>query len=94
MLFLLRQHIFFCEGRRIEDLAIKLPMPRRQVDTNPTLLAAGGNGPDAKSIVPDFIPPDDEMDQFTATATTVTLRHDMNRIIARNIKAVSPFSGF
>ncbi len=94
MLFLLRQHIFFCEGRRIEDLAIKLPLPRRQVDTNPILLAAGGSGADAKATVPDFIPPDDEIDQFTATATTVTLRHDVNRLIARNIRVVSPFSGF
>ncbi len=94
MLFLLRQHIFFCEGRRIEDLAIKLPLPRRQIDTNPTLLAAAGNGPDAKVIVPDFVPPDDEMDQFTVSGTTVTMRWDMNRVIARNARLVSPFSGF
>lgn len=94
MYYLLRQHIFFCEGRRIEDLAIKLPLPRRQVDTNPLLLAAGATGADAKAVVPDFVPPDDEMDQFTATATTVTMRWDMNRVIARNVKLVSPFAGF
>jgi hypothetical protein len=93
-LYLLRQHIFFCEGRRIEDLGIKLPLPRRQVDTNPTLLAAGANGTDARAIVPSFIPPEDEMDQFSVSGNTVTLRWNMNQVIARNIRQLSPFTGF
>jgi hypothetical protein len=94
MLYLLRQHIFFCEGRRIEDLGIKLPLPRRQVDTNPTLLSAGATGSDARSVVPSFIPNEDEMDQFSTAGNIVTMRWDMNRIIARNIRQLSPFSGF
>jgi hypothetical protein len=94
MLYLLRQHIFFCEGRRIEDLGIKLPLPRRQIDTNAELLAAGAAGSDARSVVPAFIPQEDEMDQFTTAGTIVTMRWDMNRVIARNARQISPFSGF
>lgn len=91
MLFLLRQHIFFCEGRRIEDLGIKLPVYRRQTDTNPNF--AAGN-PGTTVVTPSFIPPDDEMDQFTVSGTQVTIKWDMNRVIANNIKQISPFSGF
>jgi hypothetical protein len=96
MLYLLRQHIFFGEGRRMTDLGIRLPVMQRQVETNINM-AAGSPG--TTVIVPDYIPPSDEMDRFspfpvTSTTTQVTMLWDMNKVIAANIKKVSPFGGF
>jgi hypothetical protein len=96
MLYLLRQHIFFGEGRRMTDLGIRLPVMLRQLETNTTMTAGS---PGTLVVVPDYIPPADEMDRFspfpvTTTTTQVTMLHDMNRVIANNIRRISPFSGF
>lgn len=96
MLYLLRQHIFFGEGRRMTDLGIRLPVMQRQIETNVNM-AVGSPG--TTVTVPDYIPPGDEMDRFSpfpvvAATTQVTMQWDMNKVIATNIKRVSPFSGF
>ncbi len=96
MLYLLRQHIFFGEGRRMTDLGIRLPVMQRQIENNVNM-AVGQPG--TAVSVPDYIPQGDEMDRFSpfpvvATTTQVTLLWDMNKVIATNIKRVSPFSGF
>lgn len=96
MLYLLRQHIFFGEGRRMTDLGIRLPVMQRQIENNVNM-AVGQPG--TAVVVPDYIPAGDEMDRFSpfpvvATTTQVTLLWDMNKVIAANIKKVSPFSGF
>lgn len=86
-LYLLRQHIFFLEGRRMSDLGIRLPVPQRQIDGNKNV--AEGS-PAATVVVPDYIPPTDEMRYFTIAGTVVTIKWDMNRVIAQNINRISP----
>lgn len=88
MLYLLRQEIFFLEGRRMSDLGIRLPVMQRQIEGNPNMPP---DSPGTKVVVPDYIPPGTEMDAFTinAAANLVTVRHDMNFILADN--KVSPF---
>ncbi len=91
MLYLLRQEIFFLEGRRMSDLGIRLPVTDRQVQTNSNF-TAGGTG--TLVVVPSYIPAGGtELDQFTvdAAAGVVTIKHDMNQLIADNIQQISPF---
>ncbi|MFH0988415.1 MAG: hypothetical protein V1799_00170 [bacterium] len=88
MLYLLRQEIFFGEGHRMSDLGIRLPVTQRQIDGN-TNTADGGPG--TRVFVPTYIPINKEMKEFTTTGNTVTIKWDMNRIIAQNINKVSPF---
>ncbi|MDX2127879.1 MAG: hypothetical protein SFU91_02445 [Chloroherpetonaceae bacterium] len=86
-LFLLRQEIFFLEGRRIADLGIRLPVWRRQLDVNPY---GSGVGFDL-SVVPDYIPGfanfnpgTHDMDAFIVSGNVVTCSVDMNRVLATN----------
>lgn len=87
MLYLLRQEIFFLEGRRMSDLSIRLPMMKREEETNTTINAGD---PGTLAVVPSFIPADDGMDRFTTSGTVVTINVDMNRVLATN--KVSPFT--
>jgi len=89
-LYLLRQEIFFSEGRRMSDLGIRLPVMQRQIDANPNF-NAGDYG--TVVIVPEYIPQGKDMDGFTVdeTAGVVTMLYDMNKIIVQNISLVSPF---
>ncbi len=89
-LYLLRQEIFFLEGRRMSDLGIRLPIMRREMDVNKNFPAGS---PGTSVIVPAFIPQGDEMDKFTidAAAKTVTIMHDVNQIIADNYNTIKPF---
>jgi len=88
--YLLRQEIFFFEGRRMSDLGIRLPVNQRQIDGN-SLIPAGSPG--TMVVVPGFIPLGDGLDQYTTDAATktVTITYDLNAIIAANIALVSPF---
>jgi hypothetical protein len=89
-LYLMRQEIFFAEGRRMSDLGIRLPVMAREIDANPTV----HDGDYGTSVyVPSYIPSSNEMDQFSIDETqgVVTILHDMNKIIAQNIDQVSPF---
>lgn len=91
MLYLLRQEIFFLEGRRMSDLGVRLPVSIRQIQTN-TNVADGGPG--TVTVVPAYVPSGgNDLDRFTVdTATaTVTIATDMNQFIADNINSVSPF---
>ncbi len=91
MLYLLRQEIFFLEGRRMSDLGIRLPVSIRQIQTN-TNVADGGPG--TVAAVPAYIPnAGNDLDRFTtdAATATVTIATDMNQLIADNINSVSPF---
>lgn len=97
MLYLLRQHIFWSEARRMSDLGIRLPVSQRQSQTNKNF--PENTGPGCSVLVPAYIPASDEMDRFTpavitATTTQVTCLWDMNKILAANIRSVSPFTGF
>jgi hypothetical protein len=91
MLYLLRQEIFFLEGRRMSDLGVRLPVTIRQIQTN-TNVADGGPG--TVTVVPAYIPnAGNDLDRFTvdAATATVTIATDMNQLIADNINSVSPF---
>ncbi len=87
-LYLLRQEIFFLEGRRMVDLGIRLPVTQRQIDGNPHITPGS---PGTIVIVPDYIPANDEMRRFTTAGTTVTILWDMNKVLAANRSVVSPF---
>lgn len=94
---LARQEILFLEGRRMADLGIRLPIMLREIDANPSI---DMGSPGTTVVVPDYIPPQDEMDLFTPTSpydedenlveTEVTMLHDVNAILATN--RVSPFN--
>ncbi|MDX2129254.1 MAG: tetratricopeptide repeat protein [Chloroherpetonaceae bacterium] len=90
-LYLLRQHIFFLEGRRMSDLGIRLPVMQRQIEGSPNM---PDGSPGTRVVVPSYIPNNDEMDAFTINSTTgvVTITHDMNGVLANNRATVSPFT--
>lgn len=87
-LFLMRQEIFFTEGRRMSDLGIRLPVMGRQIDANPNV-QQGDYG--TVVFVPNYIPQGNEMDQFTTAGDVVTILHDMNKVLTQNKTSVSPF---
>jgi len=87
ILYLMRQEIFFLEGRRMSDLGIRIPLMQRQLDVNPSLSVGDGF---TVAVVPSYIPPGTDMDAFTGT-TAVTCAVDMNRVLAANRSQVSPF---
>jgi hypothetical protein len=89
-LYLMRQEIFFTEGRRMSDLGIRLPVMGRQIEANPNI----NYGDYGTSIyVPNYIPQNNDMDKFTVDdgSGVVTILHDMNKILAQNKSAVSKF---
>jgi hypothetical protein len=88
MLYLLRQEMFFGEGRRMSDLGIRLPVTQAQLDGNKNIAGSGGD----VVIVPSYIPPSDEWRFFTIAGTVVTVKWDLNKEIATNINTVSPFA--
>lgn len=86
-LFLLRQEIFFLEGRRLSDLGIRLPLWRRQLDVNPIGTGPGFDLPIVPTYIPGFAnfnPGTHDMDAFTVSGSVVTCSVDMNRVLARN----------
>lgn len=86
-LYWLRQEIFFAEGRRMSDLGIRLPVPQVQIDGNPNVTEGS---PGTSVVVPSYIPPSDEMRHFSVSGTVVTIKWDMNKVLAQNISTVSP----
>ena len=89
LVYLLRQEIFFAEGRRPADLGIRLPLCEAEA-------ANTENGaPYTEAWIPSFVPKNYGLDDFTVDdeAKTVTITHNMNRIIVENAhsKDVVPF---
>jgi tetratricopeptide (TPR) repeat protein len=91
-LYLMRQEIFFAEGRRMFDLGIRFAVSRDEVIQNDNILE---DSPFIESFVPDFIPGNSEMDAylFEASNNQVTILHNMNKVIVNNKNAavVVPF---
>lgn len=89
LVYLMRQEVFFAEGRRVADLGIRLPLCEVE--------AANQSNPQAytEAWIPSFVPQNYGLDDFTmdAAARTVTIRYNMNRIIAEHAKEkdVAPF---
>ena len=89
LLYLMRQEIFFAEGRRPADLGIRLPLCEVEA-------ANASNGAEyTQAWIPSFIPLNGGMDDFTIDqqAMTVTIAHNMNRVIVDNAHSadVAPF---
>lgn len=88
-LYLARQEVFFLEGRRMADLGIALCMMNREIEMNPNI-SDGDLG--TETVVPAWIPPQDEMDQFTTDGANTIILHDMNQVIVDNRADVCPFA--
>ena len=89
LVYLMRQEIFFAEGRRPADLGIRLPLC--EVEAVHTADAATFT----EAWIPAFVPRNYGLDEFTVDekAKTVTIAHNMNRVIVENARSadVAPF---
>lgn len=87
VLYLMRQEIFLAEGRRMADLGMRYPVPLAEAQTNRNLDASADY---MTAVLPPFLPGDTQMDAFTlnTAARTVTIRHDLNRVLATNRSSV------
>ena len=81
LLYLLRQEVFFAEGRRMLDLGIRFPVPETEIVQNENLGSADiGDG-----FVPVPLRPfSTQFDAFTVNGDEVTILVDLNRVIAEN----------
>ncbi|MEX2602275.1 MAG: hypothetical protein WD355_11535 [Balneolaceae bacterium] len=78
LLYLMRQEIFFGEGRRMVDLGIKWPVSEIEYLNNENVTDAH-----IEAHIPSYIPsPYSTMDAFTVSGTDVTIAIDMNKVIA------------
>ncbi len=89
LVYLMRQEIFFAEGRRPADLGIRLPLCEVEAAN-----AKNGNQY-IEAFIPTFVPQNYGLDDFKVDdeAKTVTITNNMNRIIVQNAKSadVAPF---
>ena len=89
LLYLMRQEIFFAEGRRPADLGIRLPL----CEVEAANVSNASNFTEAH--IPSFVPLDYGLDDFTIddNAKTVTIKYNMNRVIVQNARSadVAPF---
>ena len=89
LVYLMRQEIFFAEGRRPADLGIRLPLC--EVEAANTINGASYT----EAWIPQFVPRNYGLDEFTVDdeAKTVTIAHNMNRIIVENARTsdAAPF---
>ena len=85
LVYLMRQEIFFAEGRRPADLGIRLPLCEVE--------AANQEDPTAytEAWIPAFVPQNYGLDDFKVDdeAKTVTITHNMNRVIVNNARSES-----
>ncbi len=88
LLYLMRQEIFFGEGRRAADLGLRLPVCEVEAANTPS---EGYT----QAQIPPFIPLNQDMDAFTIDdeAKTVVIKYDMNKVIVdnKNTEYVAPF---
>lgn len=92
--YLLRQEIFIAEGRRFVTLGLKLPLPENELLVNDNIDRATVE----EQQIPSFIPsPPAQLDAYTYTEDPgndifqATVEVNMNRRLANNRQAVSPF---
>lgn len=80
-LYLLRQEVFFGEGRRFLDLGIKLPLSENESISNPNVDA----GPLTTAVIPDPINAiRTQLDAFSIDGDVVTIAVNVNRVLAQN----------
>ena len=89
LVYLMRQEIFFAEGRRPSDLGIRLPL----CEVEAARISDASKYTEA--WMPAFVPANYGLDDFTVDDTnkTVTIKHNMNRVITKNSHSaeVAPF---
>ena len=82
LLYLMRQEIFFGEGRRMVDLGIRWPVSETEALNNESITDA-----DRQATIPSYLQPIDEvapdMDSFTVDSTSVTISTNYNSVIAQ-----------
>lgn len=89
--YLLRQEVFFGEGRRFVDFGIKLPISQEEAINNPNFEESGDL---IQSSIPAHIAAiRGSLDAFEydADAGEATMEVNVNRVLAQNRAAVSPF---
>lgn len=87
LLYLMRQEIFFSEGRRAADLGIRMPL--YDVQINGTT-----NGKEfSEALIPDYIPLKKGMDAFDMDKEkkTVTIKYNMNKVLVEHKEEAIPF---
>ncbi len=92
ILYLMRQEVFFAEGRRVLDLGIKFPVSQIELLNNENVLETDAF---LNPRIPNFIPRDSQMDDFVNDESTLTITIDvnMNKVLVENKgdEAVIPF---
>ncbi len=80
LIYLMRQEIFIAEGRRMNDLGIRLPISEVEAKANPAA------APYIKAHIPAFIPLGQGMDAFELDKKNlrVTIQYNMNHLIIGN----------
>ncbi|NJO03935.1 MAG: tetratricopeptide repeat protein [Bacteroidia bacterium] len=83
LLYLMRQEVFIAEARRMFDLGIKFPISQIEVNNNANIEP---NSPFIQAQIPDFIPGNFGMDEFTANEANleIVINFNMNRILVQN----------
>lgn len=81
LIYLMRQEVFFAEGRRSNDLGIRLPLSEVEAALHDGLPSAY-----TQALIPSYIPLNGDMDAFTidSEGKTVTILHNMNRVLAQH----------
>ncbi|RMF03209.1 MAG: hypothetical protein D6772_02445 [Bacteroidetes bacterium] len=91
LLYLMRQEIFFSEGRRMTDMGIKFTISQVELLANPNVK----EGDLVATIPPFFEAIKDELDaiEYTPGSDQCTIKHDVNAIIVANKTSdfVAPF---
>lgn len=82
MVYLMRQEVFFAEGRRVADLGLRYPL------TEVEAKQWGGALPDSftQPVIPPYIPAAGDYDKFDIdeATNTVTIHYNMNRVLVSN----------
>ena len=89
LVYLMRQEIFFAEGRRVADLGIRMPVCEVEAANTPSAADY------LEALIPSFIPLNQGMDEFVMdeNAKEVVIRYNMNKVIVENKSSeyVAPF---
>src|SRR5690606_22254844 len=80
LIYLMRQEIFFAEGRRMIDLGIRFPVSQLEEQNN-----ANVRSEHTQAQIPSFIPLNQELDDFSVDQQSgvVTIKHDMNKVLVQ-----------
>ncbi|MFZ1235419.1 MAG: hypothetical protein WAR39_00125 [Prevotella sp.] len=89
LIYLMRQEVFMAEGRRMNDLGIRLPISDVEAAHNEAAK------PYTQAQIPSFIPLGQGMDAFTMDTENhlITIQYNMNKVIVenKNSEFVVPF---